>query len=114
MIMRGKRYRSDGINSFGSSLIARPSFSAVDTKRRSDEEDGQCCHELHLIQVWVSSPEVIEIRSLKPFDLYTIGNSVKKTHRALIDVPTPYAGTLEEWTVVQPAQIVTAVEQLCQ
>ncbi|KAF5944095.1 hypothetical protein HYC85_018172 [Camellia sinensis] len=55
-------------------------------------------------------PEVIDIRSLKPFDLHTIGNSVKKTHR---DVPTPYAGTLEEWTVVQPAQIVTAVEQLC-
>ncbi|KAE8655334.1 Pyruvate dehydrogenase E1 component subunit beta-3 [Hibiscus syriacus] len=95
-------------------------------------------------------PEVIDIRSLKPFDLYTIGNSVKKTHRVLIveecmrtggigasltaaitenfndyldapimclssqDVPTPYAGTLEEVTVVQPAQIVTAVEQLCQ
>ncbi|KAH7568565.1 hypothetical protein JRO89_XS06G0015700 [Xanthoceras sorbifolium] len=75
-------------------------------------------------------PEVIDIRSLKPFDLYTIGNSIKKTHRVLIveecmrtggivclssqDVPTPYAGTLEEWTVVQPAQIVTAVEQLCQ
>lgn len=94
-------------------------------------------------------PEVIDIRSLKPFDLYTIGNSVKKTHRVLIveecmrtggigasltaainenfhdyldapivclssqDVPTPYAGTLEEWTVVQPAQIVAAVEQLC-
>ncbi|KAL5175178.1 Pyruvate dehydrogenase E1 component subunit beta-3, chloroplastic [Glycine soja] len=94
-------------------------------------------------------PEVIDIRSLKPFDLHTIGNSVKKTHRVLIveecmrtggigasltaaitenfhdyldapivclssqDVPTPYAGTLEEWTVVQPAQIVTAVEQLC-
>ncbi|EPS66690.1 hypothetical protein M569_08085 [Genlisea aurea] len=95
-------------------------------------------------------PEVIDIRSLKPFDLYTIGNSVKKTHRVLIveecmrtggigasltaainenfhdyldapivclssqDVPTPYAGKLEEWTVVQPPQIVTAVEQLCQ
>uniref|UniRef100_M1D3N5 pyruvate dehydrogenase (acetyl-transferring) n=1 Tax=Solanum tuberosum TaxID=4113 RepID=M1D3N5_SOLTU len=95
-------------------------------------------------------PEVIDIRSLKPFDLHTIGNSVKKTHRVLIveecmrtggigasltaaitenfhdyldspiiclssqDVPTPYAGTLENWTVVQPAQIVTAVEQLCQ
>ncbi|KAK6150069.1 hypothetical protein DH2020_017594 [Rehmannia glutinosa] len=94
-------------------------------------------------------PEVIDIRSLKPFDLYTIGNSVKKTHRVVIveecmrtggigasltasinenfhdyldapivclssqDVPTPYAGTLEEWTVVQPAQIVAAVEQLC-
>ncbi|XP_041026891.1 LOW QUALITY PROTEIN: pyruvate dehydrogenase E1 component subunit beta-3, chloroplastic-like [Juglans microcarpa x Juglans regia] len=86
-------------------------------------------------------PEVIDIRSLKSFDLYTIGNSVKKTHRVLIveecmrtggigasltaaitenfhdyldapivclssqDVPTPYAGTLEEWTVVQPPQI---------
>ncbi|WVY93225.1 hypothetical protein V8G54_032313 [Vigna mungo] len=95
-------------------------------------------------------PEVIDIRSLKPFDLHTIGNSVKKTHRVLIveecmrtggigasltaaitenfndyldapiiclssqDVPTPYAGTLEEWTVVQPTQIVAAVEQLCQ
>lgn len=95
-------------------------------------------------------PEVIDIRSLKPFDLHTIGNSVKKTHRVLIveecmrtggigasltaaitenfhdyldapivclssqDVPTPYAATLEEVTVVQPAQIVTAVEELCQ
>ncbi|KAG6407200.1 hypothetical protein SASPL_130184 [Salvia splendens] len=94
-------------------------------------------------------PEVIDIRSLKPFDLHTIGNSVKKTHRVVIveecmrtggigasltasinehfhdyldapivclssqDVPTPYAGTLEDWTVVQPAQIVAAVEQLC-
>nr|GEZ51038.1 pyruvate dehydrogenase E1 component subunit beta-3, chloroplastic-like [Tanacetum cinerariifolium] len=93
-------------------------------------------------------PEVIDIRSLKPFDLYKIGNSIKKTHRVLIveecmrtggigasltaaitenfndyldapimclssqDVPTPYAGTLEEWTVVQPPQIVAAVEQL--
>ncbi|KAH0464990.1 hypothetical protein IEQ34_005093 [Dendrobium chrysotoxum] len=79
-------------------------------------------------------PEVIDIRSLKPFDLYTIGNSIKKTHRveecmrtggigaslrsAIMclssqDVPTPYSGTLEEWTVVQPTQIVAAVEQLC-
>ncbi|KAG6407199.1 hypothetical protein SASPL_130183 [Salvia splendens] len=94
-------------------------------------------------------PEVIDIRSLKPFDLHTIGNSVKKTHRVVIveecmrtggigasltasinehfhdyldapivclssqDVPTPYAGTLEDWTVVQPAQIVAAVEQFC-
>ncbi|CAH9113485.1 unnamed protein product [Cuscuta europaea] len=95
-------------------------------------------------------PEVIDIRSLKPFDLYTIGNSVKKTHRVVIveecmrtggigasltaaitenfndyldapivclssqDVPTPYAGVLENLTVVQPPQIVTAVEQICQ
>ncbi|KAL8259536.1 hypothetical protein R6Q59_027489 [Mikania micrantha] len=28
--------------------------------------------------------EVIDIRSLKPFDLYTIGNSIKKTHCVLI------------------------------
>ncbi|XAR56380.1 Pyruvate dehydrogenase (acetyl-transferring) [Bertholletia excelsa] len=95
-------------------------------------------------------PEVIDIRSLKPFDPYTIGNSVKRTHRVLIvdecmrtggigasltaainenfhdfldspvlclssqDVPTPCAGTLEDWTVVQPAQIMPAVKQLCQ
>lgn len=94
-------------------------------------------------------PEVIDFWSLKPFDLYTIGNSIKKTHRMLIveecmrtggigasltaainenflvyldapvvclssqDVPTPYAGTLKEWTVVQQPQIVTAVENLC-
>ncbi|XWS12354.1 hypothetical protein CRYUN_Cryun37aG0082400 [Craigia yunnanensis] len=31
-----------------------------------------------------SDPEVIDIRSLKPFDLYTIGNSFKITHRVLI------------------------------
>lgn len=94
-------------------------------------------------------PEIIDIRSLKPFDMYTIGESVKKTHRVLIveecmrtggigaslrsaimetfwdeldgpigclssqDVPTPYSGPLEELTVVQPHQIVTAVENLC-
>ncbi|KAJ6423567.1 hypothetical protein OIU84_024522 [Salix udensis] len=29
-------------------------------------------------------PEVIDTRSLKPFDLHMIGNSVKKTHRVLI------------------------------
>lgn len=95
-------------------------------------------------------PEIIDIISLKPFDLYTIGNSIKKTHRVLIveecmrtggigaslraaiidnfwdyldapimclssqDVPTPYAGPLEEATVVQPPQIVKAVEQICE
>ncbi|XP_047330965.1 pyruvate dehydrogenase E1 component subunit beta-like [Impatiens glandulifera] len=94
-------------------------------------------------------PEVIDIRSLKPFDLYRIGNSVKKTHKVLIveecmrtggigasltaainenfndyldapivclssqDVPTPYAATLEDLTVVQPSQIVSAVKMLC-
>lgn len=94
-------------------------------------------------------PEIIDIVSLKPFDLGTIGESVRKTHKVLIveecmrtggigaslraaimenlfdyldapiaclssqDVPTPYSGPLEELTVVQPPQIVQAVEQLC-
>nr|QKQ14654.1 beta subunit of pyruvate dehydrogenase E1 [Zygnema circumcarinatum] len=94
-------------------------------------------------------PEVIDIVSLKPFDLGTIGASVCKTHKVLIveecmrtggigatlratimehffdyldasivclssqDVPTPYSSSLEELTVIQPNQIVQAVEQLC-
>ncbi|KAJ7536205.1 hypothetical protein O6H91_12G059800 [Diphasiastrum complanatum] len=109
-------------------------------------------HVLQAVKTLVSKgydPEVIDIRSLKPFDLFTIGNSVKKTHKVLIveecmrtggigaslraaimenffdeldapigclssqDVPTPYAGPLEDLTVVQPPQIVFAVEQLC-
>ena len=94
-------------------------------------------------------PEIIDIVSLKPFDLGTISASVRKTHKVLIveecmrtggigaslraalmenlfdyldcpiaclssqDVPTPYSGPLEELTVIQPSQIVQAVEQLC-
>ncbi|EFJ21675.1 hypothetical protein SELMODRAFT_268056 [Selaginella moellendorffii] len=81
---------------------------------------------------------------------FTIGNSIKKTHKVLIveecmrtggigaslraaildnfwdfldgrpeclssqDVPTPYAATLEDATVVQPAQIIVKVEQMLQ
>jgi pyruvate dehydrogenase E1 component beta subunit len=94
-------------------------------------------------------PEIIDIISLKPIDLGTIGISIKKTHKVLIveecmrtggigaslrasiiehffdfldapvgclssqDVPTPYSGPLEELTVVQPDQIIQAVENLC-
>ncbi len=93
-------------------------------------------------------PEVIDLISLKPFDMETIAASVCKTHRVLIveedvkfggigaelaarimedlfdeldapvlrlasqDVPTPYNGTLEAATIVQPADIVAAVERL--
>ncbi len=93
-------------------------------------------------------PEVIDLLSLKPFDLETIGASIKKTHRVLIveecmrtagigaeliasisdnffdeldgpvirlssqDIPTPYNGTLENLTIVQPAQIVEMVKQM--
>ncbi|MDF5723641.1 MAG: alpha-ketoacid dehydrogenase subunit beta [Rhizonema sp. PD37] len=93
-------------------------------------------------------PEVIDIISLKPLDLDTIGSSVRKTHRVIIveecmrtggigaeliaqindrlfdeldapvlrlssqDIPTPYNGTLERLTIVQPEQIVEAVEKM--
>lgn len=93
-------------------------------------------------------PEVIDLISLKPLDMDTIGASVKKTHRVVIveecmktggigaeiitsindrffdeldapvlrlssqDIPTPYNGTLERLTIVQPEQIVEAVEKM--
>jgi pyruvate dehydrogenase E1 component beta subunit len=93
-------------------------------------------------------PEVIDLISLKPLDMETIGASIRKTHRVIIveedmrsggigaeitarineelfdeldapvvrlasqDIPTPYNGTLETYTIVQPEDIVVAVEQL--
>jgi pyruvate dehydrogenase E1 component beta subunit len=93
-------------------------------------------------------PEVIDLISLKPLDLDTIAQSLRKTHRVIIveedmrcggigaeiiasindhyfdeldapvvrlaslDVPTPYNGTLENLTIVQPHQIVQAVKSL--
>ena len=93
-------------------------------------------------------PEVIDLISLKPFDMETISASVKKTHRVIIveecmktggigaelvaliseqlfdeldapvmrlssqDIPTPYNGKLESLTIIQPAQIVEAVEKM--
>jgi pyruvate dehydrogenase E1 component beta subunit len=93
-------------------------------------------------------PEVIDLISLKPLDMETIGQSVRKTHRVVIveecmktggigaeltalindqlfdeldapvirlssqDIPTPYNGILERNTIVQPEQIVSAVEEM--
>ena len=93
-------------------------------------------------------PEIIDLISLKPFDLETIGDSISKTHRVIIveecmktggvaaeltalinehffdeldapvvrlssqDIPTPYNGMLERLTIVQPPQIVEAVEKM--
>src|SRR6478672_5168493 len=93
-------------------------------------------------------PEVIDLISLKPLDMETIGASLRKTHRVIIveecmktggiaaeltasindrffdeldapvlrlssqDIPTPYNGTLEHLTIVQPPQIVEAVEKM--
>ncbi|MGC9503982.1 alpha-ketoacid dehydrogenase subunit beta [Baaleninema sp.] len=93
-------------------------------------------------------PEIIDLISLKPYDLETIGNSIRKTHRVIVveecmktggvgaeliatindhffdeldapvvrlssqDIPTPYNGTLERLTIVQPHQIVEAVRDM--
>jgi pyruvate dehydrogenase E1 component beta subunit len=93
-------------------------------------------------------PELIDLISLKPLDMETIGESVRKTHRVIIveecmktggigaeltalindqlfdeldapvlrlssqDIPTPYNGTLERLTIVQPPQIVEAVQNM--
>ena len=93
-------------------------------------------------------PEIIDLISLKPFDMETIGASIRKTHRVVIveecmktggigaelialindhffdeldaqvirlssqDIPTPYNGTLERLTIVQPPQIVEAVRKI--
>lgn len=94
------------------------------------------------------NPEIIDLISLKPFDMETISESVRKTHRVIIveecmktggigaelvasineelfdeldapvlrlssqDIPTPYNGTLERLTIVQPEQIVQAVQKM--
>jgi pyruvate dehydrogenase E1 component beta subunit len=93
-------------------------------------------------------PEVIDLISLKPLDMETIGASIRKTHRVIIveecmktggiaaeltasinerffdeldapvlrlssqDIPTPYNGNLERLTIVQPEQIVEAVQKM--
>jgi len=93
-------------------------------------------------------PEVIDLISLKPFDMEAITNSVKKTKRVIIveecmktggigaslsatinescfddldhqvvrlssqDVPTAYAYELEAATIVQPEQVVAAVQRV--
>lgn len=93
-------------------------------------------------------PEIIDLISLKPLDMETIGESVRKTHRVVIveecmktggiaaeltasindqlfdeldapvlrlssqDIPTPYNGTLERLTIIQPEQIVEGVQKI--
>ena len=92
-------------------------------------------------------PEIIDLISLKPFDMETIAASIRKTHRVIIveecmktagiaselialineqlfdeldapvlrlssqDIPTPYNGNLERLTIIQPNQIVEAVQK---
>ena len=92
--------------------------------------------------------ELIDLISLKPFDMETIARSIRKTHRVIVveecmktggigaelialiteqcfddldarpvrlssqDIPTPYNGSLENLTIIQPHQIIEAAEQI--
>jgi pyruvate dehydrogenase E1 component beta subunit len=92
--------------------------------------------------------ELIDLISLKPFDMETIRASIRKTHKVIVveecmktggigaellaliteqcfddldarpvrlssqDIPTPYNGTLENLTIIQPHQIVEAARAL--
>jgi pyruvate dehydrogenase E1 component beta subunit len=107
-----------------------------------------CTQALKIIAQQGYDPEIIDLISLKPFDMETIGESVRKTHRVIIveecmktggigaelaalineqlfdeldapvlrlssqDIPTPYNGTLERLTIVQPEQIAEAVHKM--
>ncbi len=105
-----------------------------------------CIQALKQLEKEGLEPELIDLISLKPLDMKTIGESIRKTHRVIIveecmktggigaeltalineqlfdeldapvvrlssqDIPTPYNGTLERLTIVQPPQIVEAVQ----
>jgi len=107
-----------------------------------------CLQALKQLEKEGKNPEIIDLISLKPLDMETIGESVRKTHRVIIveecmktggigaeltasindqlfdeldapvlrlasqDIPTPYNGTLERLTIVQPEQIVEAVQKM--
>jgi pyruvate dehydrogenase E1 component beta subunit len=107
-----------------------------------------CLQALKQLEKEGYDPEIIDLISLKPFDMETISNSIRKTHRVIIveecmktggiaaelialineqlfdeldspvvrlssqDIPTPYNGTLERLTIVQPPQIVEAVKKM--
>ena len=107
-----------------------------------------CLQAIEKLEKQGYEPELIDLISLKPFDMETIGESVRKTHRVIIveecmktagigaelialineqlfdeldapvlrlssqDIPTPYNGKLEELTIVQPHQIVEAVQKM--
>jgi len=107
-----------------------------------------CLQALKQIEKDGYDPEIIDLISLKPLDMATIGESIRKTHKVIIveecmktggigaeltasindqlfdeldgpvvrlssqDIPTPYNGTLERLTIVQPEQIVDAVKKI--
>lgn len=107
-----------------------------------------CLQALKQLEKEGFDPEIIDLISLKPFDMQTISESIRKTHRVIIveecmktggiaaelialineqlfdeldapvvrlssqDIPTPYNGKLEQLTIIQPEQIVEAVQKM--
>jgi pyruvate dehydrogenase E1 component beta subunit len=107
-----------------------------------------CLKAVQLLEAEGIDVELIDLISLKPFDLDTISTSIRKTHRVIIveecmktggigaelialitencfdeldarpvrlssqDIPTPYNGQLENLTIIQPHQIVTAAKNI--
>jgi pyruvate dehydrogenase E1 component beta subunit len=107
-----------------------------------------CLKALQQLEAEGVDVELIDLISLKPFDMDAIRTSIRKTHRVLIveecmktggigaelmaliteqcfddldarpvrlssqDIPTPYNGALENLTIIQPHQIVTAAQAL--
>ncbi|KMM17738.1 pyruvate dehydrogenase complex E1 component subunit beta [Synechococcus sp. GFB01] len=103
-----------------------------------------CIKALQLLEAEGVDVELIDLISLKPFDMDTIRASIRKTHKVVIveecmktggigaelmaliteqcfddldarpvrlssqDIPTPYNGTLENLTIIQPHQIMEA------
>jgi pyruvate dehydrogenase E1 component beta subunit len=107
-----------------------------------------CLKAVHQLEAEGVDVELIDLVSLKPFDMETIRASIRKTHKVVIveecmktggigaelmaliteqcfddldarpvrlssqDIPTPYNGTLENLTIIQPHQIVAAAQAL--
>ena len=107
-----------------------------------------CIKAVQQLETEAVDAELIDLVSLKPFDMQTIRASIRKTHKVLIveecmktggigaelmaliteqcfdeldarplrlssqDIPTPYNGTLENLTIIQPHQIVAAARAL--
>ncbi|TGG93825.1 MAG: alpha-ketoacid dehydrogenase subunit beta, partial [Aphanocapsa feldmannii 277cV] len=109
-----------------------------------------CLKAVELLEAEGFDPELIDLISLKPFDMATIVGSIRRTHRVVIveecmktggigaelvalinehcfdeldcrpvrlssqDIPTPYNGTLENLTIIQPHQVVDTCRDLIQ
>ena len=121
-----------------------------DAERRqtSNRRDALVAALVEQLEVEGVSVELIDLISLKPFDMETISRSIRKTNKVIVveecmktggigaelialiteqcfddldarpvrlssqDIPTPYNGSLENLTIIQPHQIVEAAQAL--